>query len=220
MTRLQIRNMIRKRLGETTASFWSDPELNTWMNDACKDIAFKAKCIRSTLFMSPTDETAEYTLSAIFPNVLSINEFYYKIDGINFQKLEATSRTELDLLYPTWLSTTSGDPIKYYYDREEDIFGLYPKPDLAVTEGVNWGKVFFTKTHVDMTTDGETPQIPENLQNAICDYVVAYGFEQRGWGDKANDAWTKYHSKIHDYQVERHREKEDEDIIMKNYRSM
>jgi len=62
--------------------------------------------------------------------------------------------------------------------------------------------------------------VPEYVQPAIVDYVVANGYEQRGFGDKANDAWQKYYSKIHDYQVERNREKEDEDIVMKNYRNI
>ena len=212
--------MIRKRLGETTASFWSDAELNTWINDACKDIAFRTKCIRSNLYHTPTDDTAEYTLSAIFPNVLSINEYYYKQDGTNYIKMEATSRTELDALYTGWRSAPSGTPFKYYYDKEEDVFGLYPPPVLAITEGTNWGRAYITKNHTDMTTDGESPQLPEPVHAAVPDYVVAYGYEQRGWGDKANDSWQKYYSKLHDYQVERHREKEDEDIVMKNYRNI
>lgn len=220
MTRLQIRNMIRKRLGETTASFWSDSELNTWINDACRDIAFRTKCIRTNLYMNAVDETAEYGLSTIFPNVLSINEYYYKQDGTNYIKLPQTSRTELDATYSGWRSAQSGTPIMYYYDREEDIFGLYPAPNLAITEGTNWGRAYITKNHTDMTLDTDIPQLPEYVQAAVADYVTAYGYEQRGWGDKANDAWTKYYSKLKDYQVERHREKEDEDLVMKNYRNL
>ena len=217
MTRLNIRNMIRKRLGETTASFWSDIELNTWINDACKDIAFRTKCIRTNTYMDAVLGSAEYSLSAIFPNILSINEYYYKQDGTNYMKLEATSRTELDALYPGWLSCPAGTPIRYYYDKEENVFGLYPAPDL---NGINWGRAFYTLTHIDMTLDTDEPQLPDAVQAAVTDYVVAYGNEQRGWGDKANDAWQKYYAKLHDYQVERHREKEDEDIVMKNYRNL
>jgi hypothetical protein len=298
MTRSNIRAMIRKRLGETTASFWSDPELNTWINDACRDIAFRAKCLKGTAYMSFINDVSEYALSTVIPNVLSINEFYYKQDGINYQKLESTSRTELDLVYSGWQGSDSGVPIKYWYDREEDIFALYPPPlitavaniatsttslliavgsktfttqagkqfavgqfitaasaanlanymqgdvvsysgttlvlnvtniggsgtyadwTLSGTLGDNYGRVFYTKSHIDMTADAEEPQLPANVQNAITDYVVAYGYEQRGWGDKANDAWQKYYSKIHDYQVERHREKEDDDIVMRNYRNI
>lgn len=43
MIRSEIRSRIRKKLGETTALFWTDAELNSWMEDAQKDIVWKAK---------------------------------------------------------------------------------------------------------------------------------------------------------------------------------
>jgi hypothetical protein len=221
MTRLEIRSLIRKRLGETTASFWSDAELNSWINDACTDVAFRAKCLRGSSYFTTVADTADYTMSALVSaaTVLSINEVYYKQNGTTWQKLEATSRTELDMTDPTWKSTDSGTPQRYWFDREEGTFSLYQKPD-STNAGVSYGQLFYTKAHVDINGDSESPQLPEYIQNAIVDYVVANGYEQRGWGDKANDAWTKYYSKIRDYQVERNREKEDEDIVSKNYRNL
>lgn len=218
MTRLQIRGLIRRRLGETTAAFWTDTELNDWINFGCKDIAFRAKCIRSETTFNSVLDTLEYTLSSVIPNVVSINEIYFKQSGSTWVKLDPTNRTDLDFEDNGWRSASSSTPNKYFYDREENIFGLYP-PANSDNTGVNYVKVFYTKTHTDLTDDNSTPQVPEALQNAIVDYVVALGYEQRGWGDKSNDAWTKYFSRIKDYEIERQREKEDEDIIMKNYRS-
>ena len=221
MTRLEIRTLIRKRLGETTAAFWSDAELNSWINDGCTDVAFRAKCLNGSSYITTVADTGEYTMSALISTatVLSINEVYYLQNGQTWQKLEATTRTELDLTSPTWKSTDSGTPQRYYFLREENLFGLYQKPD-STNAGVAYGQVYFTKAHVDINDDALSPQLPEYVQNAVVDYVVANGYEQRGWGDKANDAWQKYYSKIQDYRVERHREKEDEEIIMKNYRSL
>jgi len=221
MTRSEIRSLIRKRLGETTASFWSDAEMNTMINDGCTDVAFRAKCLRGVSYFNTVTNTGEYTMSALISTatVISINEVYYLQNGTTWQKLEATSRTELDMVSPTWKSTDAGTPQKYYFDREEGTFGLYQKPD-SNNDGTSYGQIYYTKAHVDINGDTESPQVPEYLQNAIVDYVVANGYEQRGFGDKANDAWQKYYSKIHDYQVERHREKEDEDLVMKNYRNL
>jgi hypothetical protein len=219
MLRSEIRDLIRKRLGETTASFWSNTELNSWINDACTDIAFRTKCIRSNVYFTPVAETSEYVLSTVVPYVLSINEVYHKSLGTTWIKLTSTSRTELDAIYPGWKSATSGAPSQYYYNREEDVFGLYVKPD-ATNVGASYCQVYFTKQHIDLTLDTESPQLPENIQLAVCDYVTAYGYEQRGWGDKANDAWQKYYSRLKDYQVERNRETEDDELIMKNYRNI
>ena len=58
---------------------------------------------------------------------------------------------------------------------------------------------------------------PGNLLHlAVVDWIVATGFETRGYQDKANDVWQKYYTKLRDYKVERNREKEDDEIIMKS----
>ena len=219
MTRSEIRDLIRKRLGETTSSFWSDAELNSWINDGCTDIAFRTKCIRSSAYLTPIVDTAERSLTGIDANILSINEVYYKTNNLTWNKIDATSRTELDILHPGWKSASNGTPYLYYYSREENIFGLYVKPN-STNAIANGCQVYFTKAHINLSGEGDSPQLPEYIQPAICDFVTAYGYEQRGWGDKANDAWQKYFAKLHDYQVERHREREDDDIIMKPERNI
>ena len=225
MTRLEIRNLIRKRLGETTEAFWTNDELNTRIDDGCTDLAYRTKCIRTDGYLTPTADTEDYTLSVIFPNALSIDVVYFfqctSSDTTNstWQKLTPIGRTELDIKHPGWKSADTSIPQEYFYNREEDRFGLYPQADNNNT-GSNYCHAYYRKEHTDMTGDTSTPDIPENLQLAICDYVVAMGYEERGWGDKANDAWQKYFAKIKDYTIERHREIEDEDIIMKNYRNI
>jgi len=220
MTRLEIRNQIRRRLGETTAAFWEDAELNSWINDACTDLAFRAKCLPGNSKFSTLAGTSEYVISALIATaIISLTEVYYLQDGTTWKKIDPINRTELDTEYPNWKSDDAGTPLFYYFDREEAIFGLYPKPN-TVNAGTDYGEMYFQKAHVDLNADGESPQLSEYLQPAIVDYVVATGHDQRGWGDKANDAWTKYYTKIRDYRMERHREKEDEEIIMKNYRNI
>lgn len=225
MTRLELRNLTRKRLGETTAAFWSDSELNTWIDDACTDIAFRSKCIKTDAYMTPVASTAEYALSQAFTGIITLDEVYFfqstssDTTSSTWQKLVSINRTDLDVDYPGWKSAAAGVPTMYYWDREDDLFGLYLKPD-SNNNGTNYCRAYYRKTHTDMTSDTDTPDIPEYLQPAAADYVAALGFEQRGYGDKANDAWSKYFSKLKDYQIERHREREDDDIIMRNYRNL
>ena len=225
MTRLQIRNLIRKRLGETTAAFWLDTELNTWIDDGCTDITFRTKCLKSDAYMTPQYNVGNYSLVSSFPNCIAIDDVYFfqcaASDTTNstFQRLVSTDRGQLDTDYPGWQSVDPGVPTHYYYDKENDLFTLYLKPD-ANNAGSNYCHAYYRKKHVPMTQDTDTPDIPEPMHPAITDYVVALGFEQRGYGDKANDAWQKYFAKIKDYEVERRREKEDDDIISRNYRNI
>jgi len=218
MDRGTIRDLSRKNLGETTAAFWSDTELNGYINIAGHDIAEKVKCIRTNGYLTVIAETPEYTISTSFPGLLSVLEVYYKQDGQTWQKLDETNRTELDWSHQGWLSAESGTPTKYYEDIEEDVIRFYTSPN-AINAGTDYARVFYTIDYTDVTSDTTTPAgIPLELQLAMADFVGAYGYQQRGWGDKANDSWQKYYSRLKDYVIERRREKEDKELVSKNYR--
>lgn len=220
MTRGNIRDLIRKRLGETTSAFWSDTELNTWINDACKDIVFRTKCYKTNSYLTTVEDTAEYVLSTSFLNILSIFEAYLYQDGATWVKLDPTSRTELDNHQPGWLSADAGVPTDYYWDKDENVFGLYVKPN-SDNAGTSYVKVYYARKFSDMTDDADEPTgIPEFLHKAATHYVTAFGYEQRGHGDKANDAWSKYFATLKDYLIESKREREDDDLIMVNYRNI
>jgi hypothetical protein len=219
MTRVQIRNLIRKSLGETTAAFWTNDELNLWIEDACDDLAFRAKCIRDDGLMTPVVSTAEYTLSTYFPTAIAVLEVYYYQNATTWEKLDPTDRERLNLEHPGWMSAAAGTPSEYYWSREEDLLGFYVKPN-STNAGTNYAKVYYAKTHTDISAESVEPDIPLNLQPAIVEFVTARGFDTRGWGDKGNDRWQKYYSKIKDYQIERNREREDDEIISKNYRNI
>lgn len=214
MNRLEIRNLVRKRLGETTSAFWSDAELNKWINDGCKDVAFRVKCIKDNTTITPTSENSEYILSSVLPGVISITEVYFLDENDKWTKLMPTSRVELDSMYQGWLSADSSTaPTHYWWDREDDIFYIYPSITEAEADSI---RVFYTKTHSDIGSDESSPTIPEALHLAIVDFTVAMGFDTRGWMEKANDAWNRYTVRLNDYITERKREPEDREIIMRS----
>jgi hypothetical protein len=331
MNRGQIRTLARKKLGETTAAFWTDSELNLWINLAANDAAFRTKSLRTDGFFTAgavventtSEGTAEYTLSSLFSDLYSITEVYFHRDGERWEKLESINYTDLDILFPGWrdgpgrtidpetgaaitvtgitqaspavvttasahgfaddqrvaltgvggmteingtnyyvkssptptsleleesptgpdldssgftaytsggtintvgdttynFDNRSGQPTHYYWNRERDLFGLWVPPDSdnATSNNVH---VYYLQQHSDLNDDSETPQIPEPIHQALVDWVVWTGFESRGWGDKANDALTKYINKINDYMAERDREREDEVLVAKSYRNI
>lgn len=260
MTRLQLRTLVRKRLMETTAAFWTDSQINQWINDACRDLSYRTKCLRSNSYISTTDctqvvagdgtftgssNTNEIQLTSINTNIYAVLEVYFKREGTNWDRLIPTNRKDMDWEYPgwrddvgyTWIDPDSaapgvaytnygsnpGVPTHYYWNREENLFGWWLPTDTANTTSNNI-HVFYTLVHTDIaldsTGDTQSPTIPEPLQLAIVEFVVATGFASRGWGDKENDAWSKYFSKIKDYHIEKERAQvDDQDIIMKPYRN-
>jgi len=244
MNRGNLRDRIRKKLGETTSAFWTDTEINDYINDGCRDISYKSKCLRANTYVTTTDctqntssaGTTEISFVSIDPLIYSVLEVYFHEDGANWIKLDPTNRTELDIIDSGWkdavgrtyndgattyynYESEAGTPVKYYWDREEDLFGWWVPTDTQQTNSNNM-RVYFCKKHTDLTTDSEEPQIPEPLQLTIIDYGIAQGLEDRGWQEKANDRWQKYYTRMREYMAERNREQEDEDLIMKNYRNV
>jgi len=275
MTRQEIRTLSRKMLGETTAAFWTDSQLNEWIDDAGNDIAFLTKCLRTNSTITITGGTGEYTISsAIATNVLSIIDVWYRVGGATWTKMDLMAREELDTRYPTWRSVAAGVPSISYYDIEEDVIGFYVSPQAInytsdtiafvastdtitdsasafVTEGfaanqsitvtdtvsnddtysvssVTAGvitiagsltnesagsqftittdlsaKVYYATKFTDLSAEGSVPALPLFLHKTMAIFVAARGFESRGYGDKANDQWTKYKNQIVSYQRQR-----------------
>ena len=249
MIRSAIRDLARKRLGETTTAFWTDAEINDYINLGAKDLAQRTKCLRSKVTISSVSVAAssavssaasnEYTISDSISNFFAITEMAFMQNGTDTVKLTPTTRESLDLTVTGWrslvgrtLATTTGTaqvttynyaanpsvPTHYYWNREEDIFGLYPPPN-DDNEGA-YITAYYTYNHTDMTADSQSPTIPEPLHLGVVDFAVATGYDTRGWEEKANDAWQKYFARINDYMTERRVEREDEEIIMKSYRNI
>ncbi len=220
MTRTRIRALIRKRLGETTASFWTDAELNDWINDSMNDVAYETKCIKANGKIDTT-AASTYTVSSSFSNYIAVNEVYIYQDGDTWVKLKKTTRERLDRESTGWKSAESSVPQQYYWTLDEDIIGLYPKPN-SDNQGTEYLEVYYSNNSTDMSSDSETPtKISYPLQLAMIDFVVATGFETRGYGEKANDAWGKYGRRIQKYMIERDKEAMvDDELVMKNERNL
>lgn len=222
MTRQQIRDMARKRLGETSGVFWSDPEINHWINKAGQEIAFKTKCLKTNGFLSTTQDISEYSLSTNFPKLYSVLDVYFYQSGTIWLKMTAIpNREDLDLRFPGWKNTPSSVPFMYYYDREENNLMFYPAPNSA-NSGTNYVQVYYSMTFTELATDSSQdavePALPNQLHTTMVDWVVALGYETRGYGDKANDAMAKFEKGIHTYLTVTRSEKEDDEIVMRSYR--
>lgn len=223
MTRLEIRNRIRKKLGETTAIFWTDAELDGWMEDAQKDIVWKAKLKRTRGTFTTVAATPRYTITAIFPNFMRVCDggvSIYNSSTTDWTKLTYETKDTMDTLYGDWVNAEAAEPIVYMEDLDENIIELWPTPQ-TVNVGTNYCRVYYCSIPTAMTVDANSPDLDVQgiLHHAVVDYVVATGFESRGYWDIANDCWAKYYDKIKSYMIEKNT-KEDEEIVLKNYRNI
>lgn len=217
MTRGEIRNLARKRLGETTSAFWSDTELNDWIDEAGHACAKLSKSIRTSGKMTTVEDQAEYTVSTHFPTLEHITRVELYKDGDKWIALYSTSRTALDQQSEGWVSSESSTPRYYYWVEEEDIIGLYPSPN-SLNAGTDYLKVYYANDYTDITDDNVSPALPVHLHMALVFYVCAEGFGSRGYGEKENDMWTKYYGRTNEY-LGLKKNKEDDDDVTINYRN-
>jgi hypothetical protein len=221
MTRTVLRTTIRKKLGESTAVFWADTDINQWIEDAQLDITWKAKLNRTRGTFTTVASTARYDLSAILPNFLRIVDggvWIYDSTNTKWIKLDYATKEYMDATYEDWPNTAASQPFIYMEDADESILELYPTPDTAYV-GTNYCRVYYSSKPTTISADIGSPDLPIVLHPAVIDYVVATGFETRGYGDIANDHWSKYYDKIKSYLIEKNN-KEDEEIVMKNVRNI
>lgn len=222
MTRADIRSKARKKLGETTGVFWLDAEINGWMEDAQKDIVWRAKLKKTQGTFTTLTDTSRYVVSAILPNCLRIlgKVWIYDSSESKWRKVDYISEESLNVQYPDWPNAAAARPILYTEDMDKDYFEFYPKP-YAACVGTNYVRVDYCSMPLAMTSDSSAPDLDLKgvLHGAVIDWVVATGFESRGYGDLANDHWSKYYDKIKSYLIER-TTKEDEELVMKNYKNI
>jgi hypothetical protein len=149
---------------------------------------------------------------------VAILEVYIYRDGTTWTKLLPTDREDLSRENQCWLSADSGASTKYYWDIEEDIIGLYVKPD-SYNAGDNYLKVYYAYDYTEMTDDEEFPVLPVPLHQSMIHYVVAKCFKHRGLADRSMAESREYLDSLRTYITERKREREDDKLIMKSYRN-
>lgn len=196
MTRNSIRDLVRKKLGETTAAFWTDDEIYSYINLAGHDVAWKTKVIRSSGYISTVENTSEYVLSTSFSSLLFPLRVYFYQDASVWEKIPGTTIDDMDRDLGGWKSASAGTPIKYYFEYERNkTLGIYPKPN-STNAGANYMEIIYATDFTELTGDTMPTGIPVPLQLAMVDFAVAIGFDTRGMGAKATGARTQYNIKI------------------------
>jgi hypothetical protein len=226
MNRLQIKTTARKKLGEATAVFFEDTDLNQWIEDAQIDIVWKSRCKRqrllcNTLPASVTNGIAtnlRYVLTTLLPDCLRIISIrIYSNQLLKWRRLFEKDYDFLDDRYPQWQSNDPATPLYYIYDREINEFILFPMPQTDYV-GTGYLEAYYSPLPTPLTADDQSiVDIPIQLQPTIIEYIVATGLEARGYQDIADGHWNKYETKINSYIAQRGIQ-EDEEICMRGSR--
>jgi len=167
-----LRGRLRSILNESTAAFWTDAELNRYINDGERDVAAKSECIQSVSALS----TALY--ATMYRQVLFSG---YKV--LFVENTSATIPVGLQKITPKQMgrkSYTSGAP-QYWFP-----WGQYIIIDPLPTASYNLNVYTANYPTYEMSADTDTPQIPSECIECIFPYAAYRAlWKSKKWGQSA-----------------------------------
>jgi len=169
----ELRAAVRVELREASAKYWTDSEIDYWLNEAAAIVASRLKGIEGRRTASTVSGQQMYDLPTDC----------YKVNRVIVDDIRLTPMRKR----PEDLLTTSGTPREYLI-WGDNLF-LNPAPSSAGTDNiVVWGK-FGTES---MSADTDTPGTP-----VVCDYALVHYACAKAWGKRKDD--RKVQRKLNDF---------------------
>jgi len=171
-----IRNRVRDTLNESTALFWTDAELNRFINDGERDVAIKSLCLESILSKTTTASTR--TIDIYRVKVLHIEYIPASGTPIGLVKIIPKQLGHLNL------NTT----IPQYWFPWAKKIGIEPLPDAAYDLNVYVASL----PTIEMSADTDEPQIPDEFQELIIQYAIWKALCKDGLFQGVADIYNDY----------------------------
>lgn len=154
-SRLTILTSVRLELQETTPGFWTDAELNGWLDEANGEVTRAARVEASAAF-TMTAQTENVALPADFFLARRIELQSLAGSAANWRELRPLSLDLRRPADPTNPAGTFGSPFGYF------IYGttmtVVPSPDQGYS-----GTIYYFKNATPFTGDTDTPVYPEGI---------------------------------------------------------
>ncbi len=175
-----LRTDVRQRLDETTQRFWSDQELNRWIEEGARDLARRAELLQDRFTIATTTGTQEYTMPT---DLFRAHRAEWTPDGVNIYPLEQRSVQEMDVVWGTQRLTQSSYP-NYWslwgFPPQLKVL-LFPVPSQTGTLTI-WYYRAPTQTSQD-TDPVDVPTGWEDLIAQYCEYIALRKDADPRWKD-------------------------------------
>lgn len=161
-----IRAQIRSDLDEATARYWTDAELNTWINEAAKDIAKRSETLLTKhTATSVVAGTNTYTLPT---DVVRINGIEYVETGsTQVQPLHPATRPQMETIWGLNQGQL-GTPqfyIPWGFSPSMTV-QLFPVPSIGGTLNI-----YYYRLPALAVSDGNSVEVPQGWEDLIVHYV-------------------------------------------------
>lgn len=164
MTLLEMRTEVRARLAEADATFFTDAEVNGWLNAGQLDLAQRlpADVLHTLREISETDTltgAAEYSLPADFLKWRGVSYEGKPCRMVGFEELRAVTGGN-----SFWVPTEA-DPAAFVWKT----IGIYPTP----TADGKKVTLYYVKRPAKMVVDANECPLPFELHEAVVFYACA-----------------------------------------------
>jgi len=198
MTPAQILETIRNQVYESTAAFYSDAEIYSYLWQAEQEIAELVKCTEARTAVAATSVTGTeyYDLASDVAIVTRVTW-----DGLKLKKIDYRDRDAVD--YTQYGSTlSSGNPYMFY--QWGNKIGLYPVPDSAKSIGLHYYKI---PDQLVTGTSGSTAfTIPSMFARYLPDYALYRMYAKDQDDGRANfhrQQWEANLTRAHQFWAQR-----------------
>ena len=181
ITLADARSDLRARLDETTPNFWTDDQLNGWVNEACFDIAKRTESLQQLATIPATALVRQYFLPA---DVVRIHKVEYTApNSVQIYPLEYRGLQEMDAIwglnqltsniYPSYWTTWFSPPTLQML--------VFPVPASA-----GQFNVWYYRLPATVTKDTTNIDCPEGWWDAVvlyAEYVAKRKDADPDWKD-------------------------------------
>lgn len=162
-----IRTDIRSHVSETSAAFWSDAELNRWINEALRDIARRTLNLQAQVDIPMSANKGEYNAPT---DMIQIHRVAYRQSATNETPLEYVDPGRLD---DAWMSNHQQTGTPRYWTMwgwpsagQSGQIKVYPVPSSATTLSV-----WYYRFPNELLADSQPIEIPAGWHDLIPLYV-------------------------------------------------
>lgn len=176
----QMRLEVRRAIDELTEDFWSDDEIDAWLNEGAKVMVSIATPLQSGYQFDTDPGIQEYVLPDEVDEIFAV--------AINYSGLRQLRPTLAERVQ--WSQSYTGIPAEFYTrylslktqmhdgtgitvdaaggtNEQKFVLGLHPIPS-----GENQVTVSYFAKHYTMTQDTDVPQVPVEFHRGIVNYAI------------------------------------------------
>lgn len=191
MNLLEARNAVRSNIGETEESFWTDTELNRYLNQAQRDLYNAVRSVKSDFFiksipLSVSNGDSEVNLPSDFAAVKSLRITDAGYNDVIFYPLD---RSNEEFIYGLSSEVTISNPSRIFFDVYLDTSSTSPQMKIIFSpifrDNFNI-ELIYISTLSDLSNDNDNFMFPAFCDSYIINKATSYALSKGPSGDYGN----------------------------------